>query len=73
MGEVVGDGPVQGSQALPDGERCGGLIGGQQRAQDPVPNLGVEDREALPIGGQDVGVGVLIFRIRPLSFRRRRS
>jgi hypothetical protein len=33
-------------------------MGGQQRLQEPDVDLGVEDRDPLPVGGQDVGVGL---------------
>ena len=33
-------------------------MGGQQRLQEPGVDLGVEDRNPLPVGGQDVGVGL---------------
>ena len=69
VGEVVGDGPIEGSQALPDGERCRDLISREQRAEHPVPDLGVEDREALPIGGEDIGVGVRNLSDQALEFQ----
>jgi hypothetical protein len=43
---------------LPDGQRSRWAVRGQQRAEQPVFHLGVEDREALPVRGEDVGVGV---------------
>ena len=36
-----------------------GLVGGQQWPQEPVVQLGVEDRGAEAVRGQDVVVGVL--------------
>jgi hypothetical protein len=36
-----------------------GLVGGQQRAQQPVVEFGVEDRGADAIRGEGVTVGVL--------------
>jgi hypothetical protein len=59
LGHVVGDSLVEGAQGLPDGQRSGWAVCGQQRAEQPVVHLGVEDREALPVRGEDVGVGVL--------------
>ena len=59
LGHVVGDSPVEGAQGLPDGQRSRWAVCGQQRAEQPVVHLGVEDREALPVRGEDVGVGVL--------------
>src|SRR6266516_5816260 len=34
------------------------MVGGGQRSEQAVVDLGVEDRQALAVGGQDVGVGV---------------
>ena len=36
-----------------------GLVGGQQWAEEPVVELGVEDGDLDPVGGQHVVVGVL--------------
>ena len=44
---------------MPDGQRSRWAVCGQQRAEQAVVHLGVEDREALPVRGEDVGVGVL--------------
>ena len=38
--------------------RCLGLVGGEERGQDSVVDLGVEDGEPESVGGQIVGVGV---------------
>lgn len=53
--DVLVDGPERGAQ----GRWCLGLVGGEQRAQQPVVQLGVEDRAADAVGGQDVAVGPL--------------
>jgi hypothetical protein len=37
---------------------CLGLVGGDERAEHTVVDLGVEDCEAEPVGGEVVGVGV---------------
>jgi len=49
---VLVDG-AQGGAQLRWGLRCGG---GQQRPQDAVVDLGVEDRERLTVGGELVAV-----------------
>ena len=58
LGDVVGDGLVQGAEGLPDGQRCRGVVGCEQRPEQPVVHLGVERGEALPVRGQDVGVAM---------------
>ena len=50
---------VDGAQGGAEFGRGLGLVGGQERAQEPVVQLGVEDRDLEPVGGQDVAVGVL--------------
>jgi hypothetical protein len=51
--------------AVDDGQRlaqCGRglwLVSGGEGSEQAVAELGVEDGEALPVGGQHVGVGVL--------------
>jgi hypothetical protein len=49
---------VEHFQRLPDRQRCGWLVRGDQWSQQPVVDFGVEDGEALPVVGEDVGVGV---------------
>lgn len=51
--------PVDGAQCGPEFGGCLGLVRGEQRAQEAVMHLGVEDRCAGAVGGQDVPVGVL--------------
>ncbi len=51
--------PVDGTQG---GSEFGwglGLVGGPERAQQPVVQLGIEDRDLDPVEGQDEAVGVL--------------
>lgn len=50
-----------------------GLVGCGERSQESLVELGVEDGQSLAVGGEHVGVGVFMRRIRPLSRRRRRS
>ncbi len=38
------------------GQRSGWIVRCDQWPQQPVVKLGVEDRDALPVGGQEVGV-----------------
>ena len=38
---------------------CLGLVGGEQGAQQPVVQFGVEDGDLDAVGGQDVAVGVV--------------
>src|SRR5271169_2099117 len=57
MGDVVLDVVVDGAQGVPELGGCLGLAGGQQGPQEPVVDLGVEDRGADAVGGQDVVVG----------------
>jgi hypothetical protein len=49
---------VDGAQRLAQWRWGRWLVGGQQRDEDPVVDLGVEDREAEAVRGQGVGVGV---------------
>jgi hypothetical protein len=49
---------LDGGQGGAQGWRGLGLPGGEQRGQDAVVDLGVEDREREPVGGEVVGVGV---------------
>ena len=58
---VVGVGvhmPVDDAQRLAEFGGCGWRVGGDQRSQQSVVDLGVEDRHALAVGGELVGVGV---------------
>jgi len=41
---------VDGAQRGPEFSRGLGLVGGQERAQEPVVQLGVEDRDADAVG-----------------------
>ena len=54
--DVVGDGVVEHFQGLSDRQWRGWLVGGEQWPEEPVVEFGVEDREALPVVGEDVGV-----------------
>jgi hypothetical protein len=49
---------VDGRQGAADFQGCGQGVGGDQRPEESVVDLGVEDRHALPLGGQVVGVGL---------------
>ena len=51
--EVVDD-----AQGLAQGLRGWSTIGGERGSQEPIMDLGVEERDALPVTGQDVGVAV---------------
>ena len=46
---------------------CLGLVGGEERGQDSVVDLGVEDGEPQSVGGEIVGVGVGRRVIRPFA------
>jgi hypothetical protein len=46
-------GVLEGEQGAPDLGRCWWLVGLEHRSEDPVADLGVEDRDA-----EAVGVGV---------------
>jgi hypothetical protein len=50
---------AQGVQGLPEFGWRLGLVGGHERAEQPVVELGVEDGELDAVGGQEVGVGAL--------------
>ena len=50
---------IKDAEGLADLEWRGWLVGGHQWAQEPVEDLAVEHGEALPIVGEDVGVGML--------------
>ena len=58
MVDVAANMGVDRGQCLAEFGRCWWLVGGQQWCQEPVVDLGVEDRDALAVGGQVVGVGV---------------
>ena len=58
-GDVAVDVVVDGAQGGSEFGGCLGLVGGQERAQEPVVELGVEDRDFGAVGGEDVAVGVL--------------
>jgi hypothetical protein len=51
--------PIQGVQGLSQLGWCLWLVGGHERAEQPVVELGVEDSELDPVRGEDVPVGVL--------------
>jgi len=55
-GDVVLDVGVDSAQGCPEFGWGLGLVGGQQRPQEPVVQLGVEDRGATAVRGQDVVV-----------------
>jgi len=57
--DVVGDGVVEYFQGVADLTRSRWLVGRHHRPQQPVVDLAVEHREALPVLGEHVGVGVL--------------
>ena len=72
-GDVVLDVVVDHGECLAARGRGLRLVGGGERSEQAVVELGVEDRDPLALGGELVGVGVLIRRISPLRRRRRRS
>ena len=47
MVDVAANMGVDGGQCLAELGRCRWLVGGQQWSQEPVVDLGVEDRDAL--------------------------
>jgi len=57
LAEVVGDRAVDDPKRLAQLRWGGWGVGGQQRDQESVVDLGVEQREAGPVGGEHVGVG----------------
>ena len=57
--EIAVDVLVDGFQRLTECGWCGGRIGCGEWSEEPVVQLRVEDRDALPVGGEDVGVAVL--------------
>ena len=59
VGYVGADVVVDGAQGGAEFGRGLGLVGGQERAQQAVVELGVKDRGLDAVGGQDVAVGVL--------------
>src|SRR6266508_3598592 len=56
VADVVADGLVDDSQGVTQGWWRRWAIRGQQWGQEPVVELGVEDREASALGGEHVGV-----------------
>ena len=58
LANVVIDGEFQGAECSSDLKIGGWMVSGQERPQEPVVDLGVADREALTVAGQDVGVAV---------------
>lgn len=46
------DGLVEHGEGLSDPQWGGWLVGGHQRPEEPVVNLGVEDGEPLPVVGE---------------------
>jgi len=42
-------------------------VGGHERAEQPVVELGVEDAELDAVGDQDVGIGALGFQYAPVD------
>ena len=56
---MVIDVPADDVWGLPEFWGCLGLVGGRERAEQPVVGLGAEDGELDAVGGQDVPVGVL--------------
>jgi hypothetical protein len=56
--DVAADVAVDGGQGVAEFGRCGWAVGAQQRSEQPVVEFGVEDRDALAVRGQVVGVGV---------------
>lgn len=57
--EVCVDVLVDGLQRLAERDWCRRCVCRDEWSQDPVVNLCVEDRDALPVGGEGVGVAVL--------------
>ena len=54
--DVVGDGVLEGSEGVSDFGFGGWFVGVEEGSEEPVAELGVEDGDADPVGGQDVGV-----------------
>ena len=57
MIDPVVDVAVDGGQGALDLGWGRWLVGGDERAQEPVVDFGVEDGHALSVGGEVVGVG----------------
>jgi hypothetical protein len=47
---------IDGGERVAQWRRCRELVGGKQGSEQPLLELAVEDRDALALGGQDVGV-----------------
>lgn len=58
MVDVAAHVGVDGAQRGAQLGRCGWVVGGQERAKQAVVEFGVEQGDALPVGGEAVGVGV---------------
>ena len=56
-GDVVSDTAVEGGEGLTQGSGLGWRVRAEERSQDPVMDLGVEDRRPESVVGGDVGVG----------------
>ena len=50
---------IKDPEGLADLQWGGWGVGGHQRPEDPVVDLGVEDGEPLPVSGEEVGIRVL--------------
>ena len=57
MVDAVVDVAVDRGQRATELGWCWGFVGSDERANEPVVDLGVEDRHALSVGGEVVGVG----------------
>ena len=68
--DVVGDGVIKNFERLPDLQRSWWCVRRQYWSEQPVMNLGVEDREALAVVGEAVGVGMGQPDDQPFSRRR---
>ena len=57
-GDVVIDVVVEGAECLSELEGCLRLVGGGQRNEQSVVDLGVGDGDADAVGGEGIAVGV---------------
>ncbi len=54
---VVADVPVDDAHGVAELDGCRRGVRGDERPQESVVDLGLEDRHALPVAGEVVGVG----------------
>lgn len=54
---------IDGAQRVSECGWCLWLVGGKQRPYQPVVELGVEDRHALPVGGEAAGADLNMVRV----------